>query len=64
MGTIENVLVSDDTMQRLREAAASHGRTVKEEAAVWVTESVRRQILQEQQARQMKAVHVPEIGGT
>jgi hypothetical protein len=33
MGIIEKIVVSDETMRQLREAAAAHGRTVAEEAA-------------------------------
>jgi hypothetical protein len=34
MGIIEKIVVSDETLRQLQEAAATHGRTVAEEVAI------------------------------
>lgn len=34
MGIIENIVVSDQTMQQLERAARDHGRTIAQEAAL------------------------------
>jgi plasmid stability protein len=51
MGIIEKIMVSDETMARLQEAAAAHGRTVEQEVALLVEGEVKRPTREELLAR-------------
>jgi hypothetical protein len=47
MGIIEKIVVSDEALRLLEEAAAAHGRTVAEEVASRVEPSVREESREE-----------------
>lgn len=55
MGIIEKIVVSDETLRQLQEAAAAHGRTVAEEAALRIEAPVE-EISREELIARMRAL--------
>jgi hypothetical protein len=54
MGVIEKIVVSDETMQQLQRAAATHGRTVAEEVASRIETPLSKETREELIARMRK----------